>query len=151
MYFIDRKKMEATLRFMEQQLDLFHSQPAWGTVIERAALERIAQTVIESIIDVGNAMIDGFIMRDPGSYEDIVDILEDEKVILPEQASPLKDVIALRKKLVREYISISHDELAAVLIANKQELADFPNRVRAYLEHELGPVSAFLPEEGETK
>ncbi|MCM3787096.1 DUF86 domain-containing protein [Domibacillus indicus] len=151
MYFIDRKKIEATLRFMEQQLDLFHSQPAWGTVIERAALERIAQTVVESIIDVGNAMIDGFIMRDPGSYDDIIDILDDENVILPEQSAPLKDVIALRKMLVREYISISHDELAAVFIANKKELADFPNRVRAYLEHELGPVSAFLPEEGEKK
>ncbi|WP_046175623.1 DUF86 domain-containing protein [Domibacillus indicus] len=151
MYFIDRKKMEATLRFMEQQLDLFHSQPAWGTAIEKAALERIAHTVVESIIDVGNAMIDGFIMRDPGSYEDIIDIMDDEKVILPEQSAPLKDVIRLRKMLVRDYVSISHDELTAVLVANKKEVADFPDRVRTYLENELGPVSAFLPEEGEGK
>ena len=33
------------------------------------------------MMDVGNLMIDGFIMRDPGSYEDIIDILIDEKVI----------------------------------------------------------------------
>lgn len=149
MYFIDRKKMEETLRFMEQQLALFDSQPVWGTAIEKAALERIAQTVVESVIDVGNSMIDGFIMRDPGSYEDIIDIMDDEKVILPEQSAPLKDVVGLRKTLVRDYASISHDELTAVLIANKKELADFPNRVRSYLENELGPVSAFLPEEGE--
>ncbi|MCP3760832.1 DUF86 domain-containing protein [Domibacillus sp. A3M-37] len=149
MYFIDRKKMEATLRFMEQQLALFDSQPIWGTAIEKAALERIAQTVVESVIDVGNAMIDGFIMRDPGSYEDIIDIMDDENVILPEQSAPLKDVMGLRKTLVRDYTSILHDELTAVLVANKKELADFPNRVRVYLENELGPVSAFLPEEGE--
>ncbi|OXS77592.1 DUF86 domain-containing protein [Domibacillus enclensis] len=149
MYFIDRKKMEETLRFMEQQLALFESQPVFGTAIEKLALERIAQTLVESVIDVGNAMIDGFIMRDPGSYEDIIDIMEDENVILPEQSAPLKDVIGLRKGLVREYVTISHDELAAVLTANKKELADFPKRVRAYLENELGPVSAFLPEEGE--
>lgn len=149
MYFIDRKKMEETLLFMEQQLALFESQPVFGTAIEKLALERIAQTLVESIIDVGNAMIDGFIMRDPGSYEDIIDIMEDENVILPEQSAPLKDVIGLRKGLVREYVTISHDELAAVLTANKKELADFPKRVRAYLENELGPVSAFLPEEGE--
>ncbi|OES46530.1 DUF86 domain-containing protein [Domibacillus iocasae] len=149
MYFIDRKKMEETLRFMEQQLALFDSQPVWGTAIEKAALERIAQTVVESVIDVGNSMIDGFIMRDPGSYEDIIDIMDDEKVILPEQSAPLKDVVGLRKTLVRDYASISHDELTAVLIANKKELADFPNRVRSYLENELGPVSAFLPEKGE--
>lgn len=149
MYFIDRKKMEETLRFMEQQLALFESQPVFGTAIEKLALERIAQTLVESVIDVGNAMIDGFIMRDPGSYEDIIDIMEDENVILPEQSAPLKDVIGLRKGLVREYVTISHDELAAILTANKKELADFPKRVRAYLENELGPVSAFLPEEGE--
>ncbi|OLN23765.1 hypothetical protein BTO30_02110 [Domibacillus antri] len=151
MYFIDRKKMEATLRFMEEQFNLFESQRVWITPIERAALERIAQTVVESIIDAGNAMIDGFIMRDPGSYEDIIDIMEDEKVIKPEQAAPLKDVIGLRKMLVRDYTNISHDEMTALLIANKKEVKDFPKRVRAYLENELGPVSAFLPEEGENE
>ena len=41
-------------------------------------------------------MIDGFIMRDPGSYDDIIDILEDEKVIQSEQAIPLKAFISLR-------------------------------------------------------
>ncbi|MGG3452174.1 DUF86 domain-containing protein [Domibacillus aminovorans] len=146
MYFIDRKKMEATLRFMEEQLTLFEQHSVWVTPLERAALERLAQRIVESIIDVGNAMIDGFIMRDPGSYEDIIDILNDEKVIAPEQAIPLKDVIGLRKTLVRDYTDISHDEMAALLIANKKELIDFPKRVRAYLENELGPVSAFLPE-----
>ena len=45
------------------------------------ALERMVQISIDSVLDVGNAMIDGFIMRDPGSYEDIIDILLDEKVI----------------------------------------------------------------------
>ena len=31
-------------------------------------------------------MIDGFIMRDPGGYEDIIDIMEDEKVITKEMS-----------------------------------------------------------------
>jgi uncharacterized protein YutE (UPF0331/DUF86 family) len=145
-YFIDRKKMEAILCFMEEQFTLFEQQPAWVTSIERAALERIAQRIIESMIDVGNAMIDGFIMRDPGSYEDIIDIMGDEKVIASEQSAPLKDVMGLRKTLVRDYTNISHDEIAALLIAHKKELFDFPKRVRTYLENELGPVSAFLPE-----
>ena len=48
---------------------------------EKLALERVNYLLIESIIDVGNSMIDGFIMRDPGSYEDIIDILVDEKVM----------------------------------------------------------------------
>lgn len=57
---------------------------------EKLALERLVQLLIESIIDVGNMMIDGFIMRDPGSYEDIIDILEDEKVIPQSESSAYK-------------------------------------------------------------
>ena len=44
-------------------------------------------------------MIDGFIMRDPGSYDDIFDILEDEKVITEEMCGSFKNVIQLRKNL----------------------------------------------------
>lgn len=145
-YFIDRKKMERTLQFMEKQLKLFSSQPAWESEMEQAALERIAHTVVESVLDVGNAMIDGFIMRDPGSYEDIIDILEDEKVIKKQEADPLKDVVNLRKHVVQEYMAIDHDRIASVLVANKKELQQFPARIRTYLTDELGPVSAFMPE-----
>ena len=49
------------------------------------------------MLDVGNSMIDGFIMRDPGSYDDIIDILEDEKVITTEMSESYKRVVPLRK------------------------------------------------------
>jgi len=97
MYFVDREKINGILSFMEKRLASFQAQPAWQTEIEKAALERIAETVIESVLDVGNAIIDGFIMRDPGSYEDIIDILEDENVVSAESAKQLTAVIALRK------------------------------------------------------
>lgn len=35
-------------------------------------------------------MIDGFIMRDPGSYDDIMDILVDEKVVTEKEGDELK-------------------------------------------------------------
>ena len=46
-------------------------------------------------------MIDGFIMRDPGSYEDIIDILDDEKVITTEMSEGFKKIVSLRKNLNR--------------------------------------------------
>ena len=79
MYFVDRDKIEEKLIYIDNQIQLFESQQAWNTAIEKAALERIVQMTIEAILDVGNSMIDGFIMRDPGSYDDIIDIMEDEK------------------------------------------------------------------------
>ncbi|MDA6082861.1 DUF86 domain-containing protein, partial [Escherichia coli] len=84
--FVDREKIEDTLSYLEQQISLFEEVKEWTSPIEKAALERIAQIMIEAILDTGNTMIDGFIMRDPGSYDDIVDILDDEKVISKEMS-----------------------------------------------------------------
>lgn len=42
-------------------------EEAFGTSDkDRLALERTASVLIEAVIDVGNQMIDAFIMRDPG-------------------------------------------------------------------------------------
>ncbi|KMY55192.1 hypothetical protein AC623_15710 [Bacillus sp. FJAT-27231] len=145
MYFVDRGKIEEILKYMEAKLSVFAKQPQWEAAIEQAALERIAHIVIESMLDVGNAMIDGFIMRDPGSYEDIVDILEDEQVIEKEAAASLKAVVALRKMLVQHYTAVDYKEVKRVFEENFSALEQFPAQVRAYLTNELGPVSAFKP------
>lgn len=148
MYFVDRKNISLTLSYMKSIVQLVNESPDLTTNdLNKLALERITQNIIESIIDVGNSMIDGFIMRDPGSYDDIIDILTDEKVITPEMDAPLKAVILLRKMLVRDFISVNHQELANTLQANIQILRQFPNSIEHYLTHELGPVSAFIPEE----
>lgn len=148
MYFVDRNQINKALEHMEHLLGVYESGSRWADEEVRSlALERIAQVVIESIIDVGNSMIDGFIMRDPGSYEDIIDIMEDERVITTEIAAPLKRVIELRKMIVREFTEVDIAEINTVLNETLEELQEFPNKVRYYLENELGPVSAFSPED----
>ena len=109
MYFVDREKIEEILIYMEKQLELFQSEDNWRTPLEKLSLERICHTLIESVLDTGNAMIDGFIMRDPGSYEDIIDILLDEKVITKEMELSLKNVISFRKMVVQEYTQVNHE------------------------------------------
>lgn len=146
MYFIDRRKITETVNYMNSLLELYEEKNAWNSLEEKLALERMTHNIIESIIDVGNSMIDGFIMRDPGSYEDIIDILTDEKVITPEMDAPLKKVIELRKALVRDFMKLDHDNLLAVLANSIEELKSFGPKVEYYLVHELGPVSAFIPE-----
>lgn len=148
MYFIDRAKINETLAYMESLLALFEGHQQWNKdKIHALALERIAHTIVESIIDVGNSMIDGFIMRDPGSYDDIIDIMEDEKVITKEMADPLKKVLNLRKMIVREFVAVDNKEIENVLYEHKNEIQAFAHNVRYYLENELGPVSAFSPEQ----
>jgi len=145
LYFVDREQIEAKLNFLDQKINQFENQTSWSSEIEKAALERISHMFIETIIDVGNAMIDGFIMRDPGSYEDIIDILLDEKVVNDKNSKDLKQIILLRKKLVQDYLEVNHQELITTISSHKLGLASFTYDVRTYLENELGPVSAFKP------
>ncbi|MFC3886691.1 DUF86 domain-containing protein [Bacillus songklensis] len=143
MYFVDRNKIEQTLKFLEQQCTLFKQQETWETLFEQKALERIGHLTIECILDVGNAVIDGFIMRDPGSYDDIIDILMDERVVPGEEGKQLKQIVRLRKSLVQDYINVNHTEVAVAMKKVMGAVEQFPIRVREYLENELGPVSAF--------
>lgn len=143
MYFVDREKIEEILLYLEKLVDLFSKQTEWSTQIQKAALERIVQMMLEAVLDVGNSMIDGFIMRDPGSYEDIIDILMDEKVVSAETGNSLKKLISYRKMLVQMYTKINHSELHTEFAANLESFTVFANNVREYLENELGPVSAF--------
>ena len=152
MYFVDRKKIALTLAHMNQLLNLIETKNDWqADEVSKLAFERIGHNIIESIIDVGNSMIDGFIMRDPGGYDDIIDILTDEKVIAVEMDRPLKEVIEFRKVLVRQFYEVDHARLQEVLKKNLQYLQQFPAAVETYLVEELGPVSAFLPEDSNVK
>lgn len=146
MYFIDRGKIKEAITYMDALIALYEENGQWDSLKDQLALERLALGAIEAVIDVGNSMIDGFIMRDPGSYEDIIDILVDEKVITEEMDQPLKELVGLRKMLVREFIAVDHAEIKRVLDAHLDSLKQFGPKVAHYLEHELGPVSAFIPE-----
>ncbi|ANU11540.1 hypothetical protein A1A1_02495 [Planococcus antarcticus DSM 14505] len=149
MYFIDRNKITGTIQYMNSLLDFYESHQQWTSLGDQLALERVGANIIESIIDVGNSMIDGFIMRDPGSYDDIIDILVDEKVITKEMDQPLKQVIALRKMLVREFMNVDQQAIKGAIDNNFESLKAFGPKVEHYLVHELGPVSAFIPEKND--
>lgn len=147
MYFVDRNKISLNLQYLDLLINIFEQKEDWlENDVSKLALERIGHNMMESMMDVGNLMIDGFIMRDPGSYEDIIDILVDEKVITKDMEQPLKEVVGLRKMLVREFIEVDDVEVLKVLGASLSTLKQFPEHVHNYLVNELGPVSAFLPE-----
>ncbi|WP_404453882.1 DUF86 domain-containing protein [Virgibacillus necropolis] len=142
MYFVDRNKIEETLIYMDGLLQELGKQ-SFESFRDKLVLERITQMVIESMLDVGNMMIDGFIMRDPGSYEDIIDILVDEKVLPSDELEAYKSVIKLRTMLVKEYLTIDHEKVERTIKTNEQTLNTFSERVRAYLDNELGVANAF--------
>lgn len=148
MYFVDRNQIEKALVHIEELLALYKKEEDWNVdLIHTLALTRLSHDIIEAIIDVGNTMIDGFIMRDPGSYEDIIDILIDEKVLQEKEENTYKDIIQLRESIVRDYLSIDHEDILQTLTTNQQVLERFSTRIRRYLENELGVAHAFSNED----
>lgn len=145
MYFVDREKIEKILVYLDNQIQLFESQKTWNTDLEKTALERIIHMSIEALLDVGNSMIDGFIMRDPGSYEDIIDILEDEKVIDVEMSSSFKRIVLFRKNLQQDYMNVNHSELEKVFQQELPSLKRFSSNIKNYLKNELEVVTTFKP------
>ena len=49
--------------------------------------------------------------------------------------------------IVREFIAVDNEEVLNVLTANLPTMKQFSGKVQDYLTNELGPVSAFLPED----
>ncbi|PQD95190.1 DUF86 domain-containing protein [Pradoshia eiseniae] len=148
MYFVNREAIEDKLLYLVNQIELFEEKGSFdGTDYDKLILERLTHTMVDAVLDVGNAMIDGFIMRDPGSYEDIIDILVDEQVINPDMETQFKAMLPFRKVLVQDYTQTKHEELEAAIRGNLSAFKAFPAKINAYLEKELGVVTAFKPKE----
>lgn len=147
MYFVERKKIRKTLIYIEQLLQTFDENELIEQYGQKLKLERTVHMLIESILDVGNMMIDGFVMRDPGSYEDIIDILADERVIPKEQVVYYKKLINLRRSVVVNYLTIDHAKLFDTLSEAKEFLVEFRSHVLVYLQEELDVPHAFTNEE----
>ncbi|MFS0553502.1 DUF86 domain-containing protein [Brevibacillus sp. 179-C9.3 HS] len=143
MYDVNTKRIDQVLEHMSRMLDLLDKLGERGAnavladEVAVAAMERALHLSIEGIVDVGNALIDGFIMRDPGSYSDIVEILRDEQVITDEQAVILTRVTDFRKHLVNDYTNVPANEMYALVEEASSTIRQFEPQVRAFLKKEL--------------
>lgn len=147
MYFVNRQSILERIDVIHSMIQFYDTNKNPKNKTDELAFERMTQLLIDSILDIGNAMIDGFIMRDPGSYEDIVDILMDEKVITQKLGESIKALIPIRKHLLQDYTKSITSELVSTLEGNIDLIREFPQSVQAYLDKELGTVNAFSPEE----
>lgn len=136
-YDVDVHRIEKQLDHLKQCAKVLNELGGKPSSIEnRFALERALHLAVECMIDVGTVMIDGFIMRDPGGYLDIIDILLDEKVIDQSVGMRVKEHIRLRDRLVRYYTEVDMDELKPFL--NDSDLyRQFSEQVSDYLKREL--------------
>lgn len=140
MYFVNRDMIEKRLNCIPEIAETVSALAAgWeSTVLQGMAQERALHLAIEMVTDVGSALIDGFLMRDASSYEDIIDIIAGEEVIPSALAEPLRQLVSLRKPLVQEYYDWPRGQLHPLTPQLPLLLEDFAERVRNYLQRELG-------------
>ncbi|MDB4866772.1 MAG: hypothetical protein JWR03_1105 [Cohnella sp.] len=140
MYYVNRESIEERLACIPDIAQvLAEAASDWtGSLTQGLAQERALHLALEIATDVGSGLIDGFIMRDASSYEDIIDIIADEGVISAEVAAPLRRLVSLRKPLVQEYARWPRRELHPFTGELPDLLRQFDHEVHTYLHRELG-------------
>src|SRR5699024_8677878 len=104
MYFVNCSKIEKTLEYFDEIIKVLDQESSFtNSVMKKLYIESIIHVLVASMLDTGNMMNDGFIMRDPGSFYDIIDILNDEEVLPNESGSSYKALIDARQQIVKEY------------------------------------------------
>ncbi|MNX37787.1 hypothetical protein D3C86_681060 [compost metagenome] len=141
MYYVNREQIERRLNMIPQIIEVLNQAEAKTNqdleLLYAFAEERALHLGIEVVTDVGSYLIDGFIMRDASSYEDIIDIMLDEKVVDGELAALLTELVRLRRPLVQEYFDWRKDGLSELVTGLPDALTSFALKVRNYLDHEL--------------
>ena len=140
MYDINTNEIRARLQFIEPWSVAFRQLQdgqAWNQAESAAvadfAQERLLQLAIELVTDVASYLIDGYIMRDAGSYEDIVEIMLDETVVDQSLATKLFQLVQLRKSLQQRFLEFPRGQQHVMMIGLEDVLRDFASSVEAFL------------------
>lgn len=139
MYFVDKALLIERLDYIVNLTVEVEHQNGYG-------LERICHMLIEVTVDVGNMIIDGFILRDPGSYSDVMDIMALEGVMNESDKNKIVSTFHWRQKLQREYTDINHDKLKQDFLEAKDIYAQFKDNVYDFFENENQSITAFKAE-----
>lgn len=138
MYFVDKEKLTQKLTYLQGLTEDYDKNKE-----NHYAYERIAQMLIESSVDIGNMIIDGFILRDPGNYKDVIDILELENVISKETQTHINDTVDVRKQFAHNYTELNVKEIMPLFDKSLPYYKKFIKEVAQFLESENVPITAF--------
>ncbi|WP_168119389.1 HepT-like ribonuclease domain-containing protein [Paenibacillus sp. HB172176] len=139
MYYVNQEQIAVRLDVIPELAELLSmlSKNWKGDSLQGMAQERALHLAIETVTDVGSYLIDGFIMRDASSYEDIMEIIGEEGVFPKAMLPDLLKLVQLRKPLVQDYYSWPRGELHSLSVALPELLTGFKTAVEDYLKREL--------------
>jgi len=135
-----RGQIRQHLNLMEKQFAVLHTlkeRMTWeafqADFVAQAAAERALHIAVENLTDIGNIMIDALVMRDAASYEDIFEILTDEKVFEPAFAEHFMGAVRLRKLLAHEYLQLESEQVWQALVKYAGDYATIRDSIAKYV------------------
>lgn len=139
MYYVNREQIAVRLNSITEIASALQSLAAnWqSTVLEGLAQERALHLAIETVTDVGSFLIDGFILRDASSYEDIIEITGEAGAFPGSMQATLIELVKLRKPLVQDYYVWQRTELHPLTLIISSLLPVYKQSIEDYLEREL--------------
>lgn len=144
MYYVNQEQIHARLQFVPTITEAMRTLDRGSGndgLLYYFAQERALHLAIEVITDVGSLLIDGFLMRDASSYEDIVDILRVEGVFSGELAAAYGSLIGERRSLTQHYMELDRSNPRTDLAAIADALEQFPGAVEAFMKKELSGLA----------
>lgn len=141
MYYVNEQQIATRLAFIPTLIEACSAlKQSWDNnqIVGQFAQERTLHLAIETVTDVGSLMIDGFIMRDASSYEDIIEILEGEQVFDKEVAAGLLRLVQLRRPLAQDFTAWERADYHPLMEELPSLLSQFDNDVHAFIKKELG-------------
>ncbi|MFC3420203.1 DUF86 domain-containing protein [Salinicoccus hispanicus] len=142
MYFVDKDVLIERLDYIELLTEAFEER-------DGLALERSCHMLIEAVVDVGNMIIDAFILRDPGSYKDVMDIMENEGVIPESDNRHFQTTFKWRSELTRNYTKLDHEEMKINFLEHLSAYQDYRRNVFSFFENEGQAITAFRGDQHE--
>ncbi|MEF2247802.1 DUF86 domain-containing protein [Paenibacillus sp. IITD108] len=139
MYYVNVEQIAVRLQAIDEITKALQelSRQWQGSLLQGLAQERALHLAVETVTDVGSYIIDGFIMRDASSYEDIIDITGEEGVFPADMQPTLMKLVKLRKPLVQQYFEWQRAELHPLTTELASLLPAFKEAVEQYLKREL--------------
>jgi len=96
--------------------------------------ERYLQLAIECLLDIGSMMIVQYDMRKPSTKQEIIEILEEEKVLPSDFTHHLAGIAGFRNILVHDYVKIDRARIYEYLQKNLPQFDVFLRYIKKYIQ-----------------
>lgn len=103
----------------------------------RLAAERALHTSAEYMTDICSLIIDALVMRDPGGYADMIQVLVEEGVLRRSWFQQIEGLFEFRARCIRNHAELRSEEVHAAILAYANHFDEFSSAISSYLNADV--------------